>query len=121
MENSKEDELNVSTLLKIYFKPEYSNVFNKIKDIKTPVKNHILVSLLDGKWHAESEILRITRKQNAYVGTVTLSSMINTLNHQTGGNYLQKKIVNGRVYYKISNNYIGLTKAAFTKFRFIDK
>ncbi|MFX1442067.1 MAG: hypothetical protein ACFFHV_01525 [Promethearchaeota archaeon] len=114
-------ELNISTLMKIAFKPEYSNIFNKIKDIKTPIKNHILLSLLDGKWHAESEILRITRKQKAYIGAVTLSSMINTLNHQMGGNnYLEKKIVNGRIYYKISNNYIGLTKAAFTKFRFID-
>ncbi len=114
-------ELNISTLMRIAFKPEYSNIFNKIKDIKAPVKNHILISLLDGKWHAESQILRIIRKQNAYLGAVTLSSMINTLNQQTGNSYVQKKIVNGRVYYKISNNYIGLTKAAFTKFRYLDK
>ena len=114
-------ELNISTLMRIVFKPEYSNIFNKIKDIKIPVKNHILITLLDGKWHAESEILRITRKQNAYIGAVTLSSMVNTLNQQTGNGYLQKKIVNGRLYYKISNNYIGLTKAAFTKFRYLDK
>ena len=114
-------ELNISTLMRIAFKPEYSNIFNKITNINAPVKNDILMALLDGKWHAESQILRITRKQNAYLGAVTLSSMINTLNQQTGNNFVQKKIVNGRVYYKISNNYIGLTKAAFTKFRYLDK
>jgi hypothetical protein len=114
-------ELNISTLMKIAFKPEYSNIFNKIKDIKVPIKNHILISLLDGNWHAESEILRNTRKQRGYIGAVTLSSMVNTLNHQTGGNnYLKKKIINGRVYYKISNNYIGLTKAAYLSIN-IDK
>lgn len=114
-------ELNISTLMRIAFKPEYSNIFNKITNINAPVKNDILMALLDGKWHAESQILRIIRKQNAYLGAVTLSSMINTLNQQTGNNYVQKKIVNGRVYYKISNNYIGLTKVAFTKFRYLDK
>ena len=120
MDNFEDKELNITTLMKIQFKPEYSNLFRKIKNIEIPVKNHILMALLDGNWHTESEILRITRKQNDSIGAVTLSSMINTLNLQTVNSYLQKKIVNGRLYYKISDNYLGLTKAAFTKFRLKD-
>ena len=36
-----------------FYKPSYSNLFNKIKDIKTPIKNEILIALLDGHWHSE--------------------------------------------------------------------
>jgi len=78
-----------------------------------------LITLLDGKWHSENEILREARQNNSYIGSVTLTSMLNNLNHKTGNGYLRKKIVNRRTYYKISDNYLGLTKAAFTKFRFI--
>ena len=120
MENFDNKELSITTLMKIQFKPEYSNMFRKINNIEIPVKNHLLMVMLDGAWHGENEILRIIRKQNDSIGSVTLSAMINTLNLQTGTSYLQKKIVNGRIYYKISDNYLGLTKAAFTKFRFRD-
>ncbi len=111
-------EFNISTLMKIVFKPEYSNMFNKITNINTPVKNDILITLLDGKYHTETEIIRLTKKKHQYLGPITLTTMIESLNSHTKNSYLVKKIVNGRVYYKISDNYVGLTKAAFTKFRF---
>ena len=113
-------ELNISTLMKISFKPEYSNIFNKITSIKEPVKNDILMALLDGKYHSESEIIRIARKNHQYIGSITLTTMIESLNHQTKNNYVEKKVVNGRIFYKITDNYIGLTKAAFTRFRYLD-
>ena len=75
-------------------------MYNKIKDIRTPAKKHILISLLDGAWHNQYEILRITRKQagSSYMGSVTLSSMIEALNSLNGDNkYLKKKIVNGKI------------------------
>ena len=106
--------------MKIHFKPEYSNLFKQIKQIKTPVKNDLLIALLDGRWHSENELLKIIRKKYQYMGPVTLASMTSALNNdfQTN-NYLQKKIVAGKVSYKLSNNYLGLTKAAYTKFRFL--
>ena len=122
MGEPSEKNFNISMLMKIHYKPEYSNLFNKIKDIRTPAKNHILISLLDGKWHNQYEILRITRKQDgsSYLGSVTLSTMIEALNSLNGNNkYLKKKIVNGKIYYKLSDNYLGLTRAAFTKLRHI--
>ncbi|MFX1239284.1 MAG: hypothetical protein ACFE8P_16410 [Promethearchaeota archaeon] len=96
-----------------FYKPSYSNLFNKIKDIKTPIKNKILIALLDGQWHSELELIRVTKKQHGYIGAVTLGTMIHGLNHTIKNSYLQKKIVNGKMFYKISDNYVGLTRAAY--------
>jgi hypothetical protein len=121
LEQFNEKELNISTLMKIYFKPEYSNLFKKIKGIRTPVKNDILMALLDGRWHSENELIKVIKKKFQYVGSVTLASMTNALNNDfNANNYLQKKISDGKVLYKLSDNYIGLTRAAFTKYRFAE-
>ncbi|MFX1302039.1 MAG: hypothetical protein ACFFBV_13145 [Promethearchaeota archaeon] len=104
MENFGEDR---------FYKPSYSLLFNKIKDIKTPIKNEILIALLDGQWHSELELIRVTKKQHVFVGAVTLGTMIHVLNHTIKNNYLQKKIVNGKMYYKLNDNYVGLTRAAY--------
>jgi len=96
-----------------FYKPNYSNLFNRIKDIKTPIKNEILVALLDGQWHSELELIRVTKKQYGFIGAVTLGTMIHSMNKFIKNNYLQKKIVNGNLFYKISDNYVGLTRAAY--------
>ncbi len=96
-----------------YYKPNYSNLFNKIKEINTPIKNEILIALLDGQWHSELELIRVTKKEHQFIGAVTLGTMISSLNHYIKNNYLQKKIVNGKMFYKISDNYVGLTRAAY--------
>jgi hypothetical protein len=96
-----------------YYKPGYSNLFNKIKDINTPIKNEILIALLDGQWHSELELIRATKKQHGFIGAVTLGTMISSLNHYIKNNYLQKKIVNGKMFYKLNDNYVGLTRAAY--------
>jgi hypothetical protein len=96
-----------------FYNPIYSVLFNKIKDIRTPIKNEILRALLDGQWHSELELIRVTKKQHGFVGAVTLGTMINSLNHSIKNNYLQKKLVNEKLYYKISDNYVGLTRAAY--------
>ncbi|TFG22767.1 MAG: hypothetical protein EU529_09470 [Promethearchaeota archaeon] len=123
MENFNEKNFNMATLMRIYFKPKYTNIFQKIKEINTPEspKNNILMILLDGQWHSENEIIRITRKQHGFMGTVTLQVMISNINKNLTTNYLQKRIVNGNIYYKLSDNYILLTRAAYTKYRFIRK
>ncbi|MFX0037418.1 MAG: hypothetical protein ACFE9I_17485 [Candidatus Hermodarchaeota archaeon] len=96
-----------------FYKPSYSYLFNKIKDIKTPIKNEILMALLDGQWHSELELVRVTKRSHEFIGPVTLGTMINALNHTIKTNYLQKKIINGKMFYKISDNYVGLTRAAY--------
>ncbi|MHA2283876.1 MAG: hypothetical protein ACXAC5_23800 [Promethearchaeota archaeon] len=96
-----------------FYNPIYSVLFNKIKDIKTPIKNEILRALLDGQWHSELELVRVTKKRYGFVGAVTLGTMINSLNHSIKNNYLQKKVFNNKLYYRISDNFVGLTRAAY--------
>ena len=101
-----------------FYKPSYSSLFNKIKDIKTPVKNDILVGLLDGNWHSELDLIRIAKRQQKFMGAVTLGTMVNSLNHTLRNNYVEKKLIDGKMHYKISDNYVGLTRAAYNKYRF---
>lgn len=105
--------------MKIYFKPEYSNIFNGLKTISS-IKNRIIMSLLDGNWHYDHELIKTIKNQHQYLGSVTLQTMIESLNHKIENNYLEKKIESGKVFYKLSDNYLGLTRAAYTKFRFSD-
>ena len=98
---------------KEFYRPNYSHLFNKIKDIRAPIKNEILIALLDGQWHSELDLIRVTKKQHGFVGAVTLGTMVHSLNHVIKNNYLQKKVMNGKLYYRISDSYVGLTRAAY--------
>lgn len=120
MEKFQGMEINSKAkLLKNYYKPDYSALFNKIKKIKTPIKNDILLALLDGQWHSELELIRIAKKEQKFIGSVTLGTMIQGLNSNIKSNYLEKKTINGKMYYKISDNYVGLTRAAYTKYKYM--
>jgi len=105
-------------ILKKYYKPDYSQLFNKIRDIKAPIKKEILIGLIDGVWHSELDLIRIAKKKRKYMGAVTLGTMIHSLNHSLKNDYVEKKVVNGKLYYKISDNYVGLTRAAYNKYTF---
>ena len=118
MEPQENTDLIQGKILKKYYRPDYSHLFNKIKDIKTPVKNGILMGLLDGNWHSELELIRIAKKKQKYMGAVTLGTMVNSLNHSLKNDYVEKRVMNGKLHYKISDNYVGLTRAAYNKYRF---
>jgi len=92
-----------------------SNLFNKIKGIKTPVKNELLATLLDGSWHSESELIRTAKKQRKYAGAVLVGTMLNSIDAFSQNIFLNKKIFNGEWHFKISDNYVGLTRAAYKK------
>ncbi|MFW9937132.1 MAG: hypothetical protein ACFFD5_05745 [Candidatus Thorarchaeota archaeon] len=81
------------------------------------MKNDILVGLLDGNWHSELDLIRIAKKQQKFMGAVTLGTMVNSLNHILRNDYVEKKVIDGKLHYKISDNYVGLTRAAYNKYR----
>ncbi|TFG15380.1 MAG: hypothetical protein EU535_01780 [Promethearchaeota archaeon] len=111
-----EENLKRDLIMKKYYKPDFSILFNKIKEINTPIKNDLLIALLDGEWHSETELIRLAKKLGTvYVGAVTLGTMVNSLNNMLKNNYLEKQFFNGEMYYKISDNYVGLTRAAYNK------
>ena len=97
MEEFHNNNYKQKKLIKEYFKPDYSALFNRIKQIKTPVKNDILIGLLDGNWHSELDLIRIARKQQKYMGAVTLGTMVNSLNHALKTDYVEKKVVNDKI------------------------
>lgn len=112
-----QNDNNRANILKQFYKPEFSGLFNIIKTMNAPIKNDILIALLDGQWHSETELVRIAKKQQ-YIGPVTLGTIIGSLNRNLTNDYLQKRFISGEMYYKISDNYIGLTRAAYSKYRF---
>lgn len=119
MENINEEEIKTSAIMKRYFKPGYQDLFNKIQTINTPLKNDILQALLDGQWHSESEMIKLAKKQErTYVGAVTVGSMINSMNCTISSSYLERKHFDGENWYKISDNYVGLSRAACKKYRY---
>ena len=93
-------------------------LFNKIKAINTPVKSDILIALLDGEYHSETELVRLAKRRGtAYMGAVTLGTMVNSLNHLLKSNYVEKQFLGGEMHYKISDNYVGLTRAAYNNWQ----
>ncbi|TFG22768.1 MAG: hypothetical protein EU529_09475 [Promethearchaeota archaeon] len=115
MEEHPEYKIEKSTNTNRYYKPKYSILFKKIKDIQTPVKNDLLGFLLDGCWHSESDLVRLAKRQHRYMGIVTLGTMLNSINHMLKSNYVEKKIINNEMYYKICDNFVGLTRAAYNR------
>ena len=120
LENLNKSDLNPRTLLKQFYKADYGQLFNKIKSLRTPVKNKILECLLDGNWHSELEIIRIAKKEQPYIGAVTIGTMIGNINHVLKNDYVEKRVKDGKMYYKLADNYVGLTRAAYTKYKHKD-
>lgn len=111
-------DLNKETLMDQYYKPKYSVIFNKIKDIRAPLKSDIIIALMDGNWHSERDLIRLAKKQQQCIGAVTLGTMISSLNHMLSSNYVEKQMIEGKLYYKISDSFVGLTRAAYTRYCF---
>lgn len=118
MEPNTNNAFEQTKILKKYYQPDFSQLFNKIKDIKTPVKKEILIGLLDGNWHSELDLIRIAKRQQKYMGAVTLGTMVNSLNKLLKNDYVETRIAEGKMYYKISDNYVGLTRAAYNRQKF---
>jgi len=116
LEEHPEYKIDKPTNNNRYYKPNYSILFKKIKDIQTPVKNDLIIALMDGNWHSESNLVRLAKRQQyKYMGIVTLGTMVNSINHMLNSEYVEKKIINNEMYYKISDNFVGLTRAAYNR------
>ncbi len=107
--------------MKKFYKPDFSVLFKKIKGIQTPVKNDLLIALLDGEYHSERELIRLAKAQRhlgGYMGVVTLATMMSSLNNMLKSEYVEKRFIDDRLHYKISDNFVGLSRAAYNKFIF---
>ena len=121
MEKFPKNYNSKNIIMKKYYKPDFSVLFKKIKGIQTPVKNDLLIALLDGEFHSERDLIRLAKKQRhvgGHMGAVTLATMMSSLNNMLKNEYVEKRFIDGRLYYKISDNFVGLSRAAFNKFIF---
>ncbi len=121
LEKYSENITDKSVLMKKYYKPDFSILFNRIKGIRRPVKNDLIIALLDGCWHSERDLVRLSKRQRhlgGHLGPVTLGTMFSSLNHMLKSNYVERQFIDGEMHYKITDNYVGLSRAAYNKFRF---
>ena len=109
------EKVNIKNTIEEETKEKDSNLFNKIKGINTHIKNELLMTLMDGKWHSEDQLVRIARKKRQYAGAVLVGTMINSINDLSSKIFLKKKVIDGKWHFKISDNYVGLTRAAYTR------
>lgn len=115
MEDMLDEKSKKPVLDKEKSKEHESYLFNKLKGINTPIKNELLIALSDGNWHSESELIRTAKKERQYAGSVLVGTMLNSINALSQDIFLKKSIINGEWHFKISDNYVGLTRAAFTR------
>lgn len=107
---------DLSKIEEIYYKPNYTMLLNRIQRIKDVRKNRLIEIMLDGNWHSENELVRFA-KRFGYIGIVTLSTMMTSLKKKIDTNFLIRKSKNDMNYYKISDNYVGLARAAFADYK----
>ena len=107
---------DLSRIEDIYYKPNYTMLLNRIQKIKDARKNKLIEIMLDGEWHSENELVRFA-KRFGYIGVVTLSTMMGSLRKKIDSNFLIRKSIKNINYYKISDNYVGLCRAAYSGYR----
>lgn len=113
-----ENNDNTPDLEDIYYKPNYTMLLGRIQEIKDVRKNKLLEQLLDGEWHSERDLVRFA-KQFGYIGIVTLSTMMGALKKRIDSRFLVSKSEKDTNFYKISDNYVGLARAAYSNYRYL--
>lgn len=100
-----------------FYRPEFRVLFDRVRQIKDPVKLRILQQLLDGEWHDENELVRLAKKFR-YTGSVGLGMMIEQIRRLVDETFViqEGKPMPMRSKYKLNDNFVGLTRAAFHTF-----
>lgn len=112
-ENHNKNSLIVSDTNSLIEEHGYEMV-KDLRSIRDKAKNDVLQEMLDGEWHDEKKLIRIAKKSR-YLGTVSFGMMMYSLKDSICHDFLIKKIMNdGKNYYKIHDNFVGLARAAFS-------
>lgn len=112
------EQSNIDPTLAPFFRPEYQVLFDRVRQIKDPVKLRILQQLLDGEWHNETELVRLAKKFR-YMGSVGLGILFEQIRRVVNDEFVEQEGVPKMPTYKrfkIKENYVGLTRAAFHTF-----
>lgn len=110
-------EKNINSNLKEFFQPIFKVFFDRVRQIKDPVKIRILQQLLDGNWHDENELVRLIKKYR-FIGPVGIGMLVEQIRRLVNEDFLLsgKGNIPTDSKYKLNDNYVGLTRAAFHTF-----
>ncbi|GAB4308138.1 MAG: hypothetical protein Kow0069_06130 [Promethearchaeota archaeon] len=109
---------NLPPDLRPFWDRRYLTLFERVRQIRDPVKLRVLQELLDGRWHDERDLVRLVKKYR-FLGSVGLGTLVDQLLRVVDPEFVEQKDeadrVSGRKY-KLNANYVGLTRAAFHTF-----
>ncbi len=98
--------------LEPYYKPHYSDLLFRIQDIRDRAKSAILQVLADGQWHSQMDLMRVARRTR-FIGDIGFSMMLDQMRDMLGLDFLACSIgPENERFFKIQDNYVGLTRAA---------
>ncbi len=93
-----------------------------LQQIRDKTKIDVLIELLDGKWHNESELLRIAKKTRDFIGVVGFGMLMCSFEDTVTKSFLRKKVnTENCSWYKINENFIQLARSAYSKYKTEEK
>lgn len=102
--------------LEPYYKPHYTDLLNRIQDIRDRAKTAVLQELADGQWHSQMDLMRVARRTR-FIGDVGFGMMLEQMRDMLGPDFMTCSIgPENERFFKIQDNYVGLTRAAYYKF-----
>jgi len=89
-----------------------------MQKIEDRTKIDVLLQLLDGNWHSESELLRIAKKTRDFIGSVGFGMLMCSFEDIITKSFLIKRIDPGNTsLFKINENYIALARSAYSQYK----
>ncbi len=102
--------------LEPYYKPHYSDLLYRIQDIRDRAKTVVLQVLADGAWHSQMDLMRVARRTR-FIGDIGFGMMMEQMREMLGHDFLTCSTgPENERFFKIQDNYVGLTRAAYNKF-----
>jgi hypothetical protein len=107
-----------------YDEPESTNVdagelVKSLQNIHDKTKIDVIIRLLDGDWHTESELIRIAKKTRDFIGVVGFGMLMCSLDDTIAKSFLIKRMQTG-TQFKINENYIELARSAYSQYKLSD-
>src|SRR5271157_1833682 len=102
--------------LEPFFKPHYTDLLYRIQGIQDRAKFAVLQQLADGKWHSQMDLMRVARRAR-FIGDVGFGMMMRQLQEILLPDFIEIRVADANEpYFKIQDNYVGLTRAAYYRY-----
>lgn len=94
-----------------------SKLLNLLKQITDATKIDVLIHLLDGRWHTDTELIRVAKKSRDFIGAVGFGMLMCSFEDSISRSFLMKKMnPDHTTQFKIHDNFIELARSAYSKY-----